>query len=479
MPLKQLIPGNTAYASDVNQLILALNGGDSRLGGDIGTLTTIGQQLAPAAPSLSVVSTAGNLNGTYYYSVVLATGWLADDGTFHITGFAPGATSASVAPANQQVQVSQIALGGLGTVARILYRTAAGGSAYEYCAWIADNSTTVYTDNLADASLGTGMPAVVGTPIPSALPTSNSTGTSLTFGPVNNPITINVPTNSFSEILFPANASATDTNQVFWSRNNSLGVAFRVNSGGVNLLNAYSNGTVSTKNNTLEDGSGNMTATGTLSASEFVATGTGYAFIANPQGTATSSANYWSQSLKLEASNWNGSSATTVSGLFQLDNNGVVHWFAGTNSVMTVDASGNVTTAGDINGKPTLSTQIRCTMQASMNYQSTSNTSSSPSALSGQAIYLWGTEFTGFSSWFYESSFLQLTSGDTAYSQLWDYSTGAAVITISTTATSLPSVIQSGGFQLPTPSGANGFYPRIYVSAGTVHLWTAHAVGMY
>lgn len=181
MPLKQLMPGQIAYASDVNQLVLALNGGDSRLGGDLGTLTLLGPQTAPAAPTATVLSTAGNLNGSTSYVVVLGTGWLSDDGNFHLTGFAPGMASATVSPANQQVQLSNVAIGGLGTVLRLIYRTPVGSTTYKYVGWIPDNSTTTFTDNVPDSQLGTGMPTVIGAAIPSTLPTSNTTGSSLTL----------------------------------------------------------------------------------------------------------------------------------------------------------------------------------------------------------------------------------------------------------------------------------------------------------
>jgi hypothetical protein len=53
----------------------------------------------------------------------------------------------------------QIALtaptGGAGTTARKLYRTVAGGGIYKYLATIPDNTTVIYTDNVADITLGT------------------------------------------------------------------------------------------------------------------------------------------------------------------------------------------------------------------------------------------------------------------------------------------------------------------------------------
>ena len=62
------------------------------------------------------------------------------------------------------------------------------GSAYGFVAAISDNTTTTWTDNLADSSVGTGMPTSSSSPawngeaVTAAVPTVNSTGTSLGIG---------------------------------------------------------------------------------------------------------------------------------------------------------------------------------------------------------------------------------------------------------------------------------------------------------
>lgn len=65
------------------------------------------------------------------------------------------------------------------------------GSAYGFVAAISDNTTTTWTDNLADSSVGTGMPTSSSSPawngeaVTAAVPTVNSTGTTMDFnGPV-------------------------------------------------------------------------------------------------------------------------------------------------------------------------------------------------------------------------------------------------------------------------------------------------------
>jgi hypothetical protein len=112
-------------------------------------------QLAPGAPTVAVNATTGNLNGTYTYRVT----FVQQD-----TGETDGGTiSASVSPANQQVDLTAIPTAGTGFVtARKIYRTAAGGGSttQKLVATISDDTTTTYTDNIADVSLGAAYPTV-------------------------------------------------------------------------------------------------------------------------------------------------------------------------------------------------------------------------------------------------------------------------------------------------------------------------------
>jgi hypothetical protein len=59
---------------------------------------------------------------------------------------------------NGQVQLSGIPVGGAAVTARKIYRMPVAGGAYLYAGTIADNVTTTFTDNLADAGLGAGAP---------------------------------------------------------------------------------------------------------------------------------------------------------------------------------------------------------------------------------------------------------------------------------------------------------------------------------
>lgn len=102
---------------------------------------------APAAPTLTSTA-SGSLTGTYYYKVTFVTA----------NGETQGGTEANTgAITSKEVALSNIPIGPTGTLYRNIYRsTASGGSGSEhFLIQISDNTTTTYTDNTADASLGT------------------------------------------------------------------------------------------------------------------------------------------------------------------------------------------------------------------------------------------------------------------------------------------------------------------------------------
>jgi hypothetical protein len=61
---------------------------------------------------------------------------------------------------NGKVSLSAIPTGDVTVTARKLYRTIGGGSDYFLLATLSNNTTTTYTDNTADSSLGAGIPLV-------------------------------------------------------------------------------------------------------------------------------------------------------------------------------------------------------------------------------------------------------------------------------------------------------------------------------
>lgn len=109
--------------------------------------------LSSVAPSASLLTatinpTAGNLNGTYAYSV----NYYTSSGETATTAW-----TANISPVNQQVDLSNIPISSdPKVIGRRIYRNQAGADTlYKKLAiQIADNTTTSITDNVADGSLG-------------------------------------------------------------------------------------------------------------------------------------------------------------------------------------------------------------------------------------------------------------------------------------------------------------------------------------
>ena len=123
---------------------------------------------APAAFTAALAGLgAGNVdNGAHSW---LATFVTAAGETQAGTASAP--VTVADKTANGQAALSAIPVGGSAVTSRKLYRTKAGGTTFFYLATLADNTTTVYTDNVADSALGAGAPATNTTndPVLSAL----------------------------------------------------------------------------------------------------------------------------------------------------------------------------------------------------------------------------------------------------------------------------------------------------------------------
>lgn len=111
------------------------------------------QLLAPAAPTATVNASAGNLNGDYWYKITFVTALGETE---------PGLESSVVNVSNQQVNLTNIATGPSNVIARKIYRSTSGfGSPYPHSSYyvalittLNDNTTTTYTDNTADGSVG-------------------------------------------------------------------------------------------------------------------------------------------------------------------------------------------------------------------------------------------------------------------------------------------------------------------------------------
>lgn len=114
------------------------------------------QEPSPSAPSVALGSGSGNVdNGVHRYAITFVT---AEGET------QAGGVSAPITIADKtitgKISLTEIQVGGSNVTSRKIYRTAANGSVYMLVATIADNSTTVFTDNVSDASLGAQAPAI-------------------------------------------------------------------------------------------------------------------------------------------------------------------------------------------------------------------------------------------------------------------------------------------------------------------------------
>lgn len=113
-------------------------------------------ELAPGAPTVSLASPAapGNVTaGAHRYRVTFVTADGETEG-----GTVSDSVTVANAAVNGKIELTAIPVGGALVTSRKIYRTAAGGSTYMLLATLADNTTTVYTDNIADGSLGVGAP---------------------------------------------------------------------------------------------------------------------------------------------------------------------------------------------------------------------------------------------------------------------------------------------------------------------------------
>lgn len=94
---------------------------------------------------------AGNLStGNYAYKIT----YVAPSGETAV-GTASNTVTVSSPGTNGKIALSSIPVSGNGTVtARRIYRTVANGATYFFVAQLNDNTTTTYTDNISDATIG-------------------------------------------------------------------------------------------------------------------------------------------------------------------------------------------------------------------------------------------------------------------------------------------------------------------------------------
>lgn len=105
---------------------------------------------APTDPTATLIATGtGNVDaGTHSYAVTFIN-------AVGETNFDPTQPTVTTDSSHKQVSITNIATSSSASVtARKIYRTKAGGSTFYLLTTISDNTTTSYTDNTADASLG-------------------------------------------------------------------------------------------------------------------------------------------------------------------------------------------------------------------------------------------------------------------------------------------------------------------------------------
>lgn len=118
----------------------------------IGNMQVRSRAAAAAAPTAVVVAGGSVDIGAHTYYITFY------DSTSGETVPTNGVV-ATTASTNKQVNLSNIPTGPAGTVGRRVYRTKVGGTTPFFVVSIADNTTTTYSDTVADSTLSTGGPS--------------------------------------------------------------------------------------------------------------------------------------------------------------------------------------------------------------------------------------------------------------------------------------------------------------------------------
>ena len=146
-----LTDGKRCSFVTVRDKLIVSNGFDNMWSWDGDTTNNVTWELGACKAVLG--SGAGNLDASadYYYAI-----------TFDADVVVNGAFSNTVSTdgSNQKIELTEIPLGPTGTTNRKIYRTEGDGSALKLVATLADNTTTTYSDNIADGSLTTAYAAV-------------------------------------------------------------------------------------------------------------------------------------------------------------------------------------------------------------------------------------------------------------------------------------------------------------------------------
>ena len=131
-------------------LLIVSNGFDNAWVWD-GAADNVTWELGGCKAVLGAVGGNLDANSTYFYAVTY-DGDTSNSGAVSNTVTTDGT--------NLRIELSQIPLGPVGTTDRKIYRTEGNGSALKLLTTLADNTTTTFSDNVADGSLTTAYPAV-------------------------------------------------------------------------------------------------------------------------------------------------------------------------------------------------------------------------------------------------------------------------------------------------------------------------------
>lgn len=143
-----------------NRKLFFFNGVDHPqvLSGDGATTTDLGSGgvTAPTAPTVALAGAgAGNLDTSVVYTYKVT--YVNANGETEA-----GTVSADITPTGGDGQVALTAIptsSHSSVTSRKIYRTEGGGSTYKLLTTLSDNTTTTYTDNIADGSLGATAPS--------------------------------------------------------------------------------------------------------------------------------------------------------------------------------------------------------------------------------------------------------------------------------------------------------------------------------
>jgi len=155
--------GQVVTNQEIDQAPAALSGQ-----ADVGAIQLASPTANPGAITATVLSEAGNLDGAYQYAMTETVGLIDGNGNLHPAGeTAAGTASNVVNPSSNPVSLSLPAPTSL-TISRTIWRTDAGGSTFYFLVTLVDPQVSTWTDNVADANLGT-----------TTVPAVNTTGTVL------------------------------------------------------------------------------------------------------------------------------------------------------------------------------------------------------------------------------------------------------------------------------------------------------------